>query len=217
MRTFKEYYDLAMKHHLTWLYNQKEEWWKDKHSFDYLSPKGDYIETVNFLTIDEKNDSSLFHNHTNVKNSEWGILFSMLGQALVDWCRDNVDWENLWSFNFKIKRNIDGCSNIYDCSYSVNNYDFVNKTVVEVEEENVLERYKSCSEFLCDLVDWFITKHGKDIPNDWNYFSFGLDSLMDSCEWGEWVCASDGYMNLGNLNTINSEDNFEYDEYVECM
>lgn len=212
MRTFKEYYDLAMEQHLKWLSYQKNQWWKNK-DHSWRTVKGDYIETVHFLTDDEKNDSSLFHNHTNVKNSEWGILFDMLGQALIDWCRDNSDWDTLWSFNFSIKRSIDGCSNIYDCSHSVNNYDFVNKTVVKVEEENVLERYKSCSEFLCDLVDWFITKHGKDIPNDWNHFSFGLDDLRNSCKWGEWICASDGYMNLGNYD----EKTDEYEEYVECM
>ena len=175
---------------------------------------GDYIETVHFLTIDEKNDSSLFHNHTNVKNSEWGILFSMLGQALVDWCRENVDWKNLWSFGFTIKRSLDGCSNLYDCSYSVNDYDSVNKMMVEVTDENRLEQFSGCFDFLCDLVDEFLTRQGKNIPNDWNRFNFGLDCLMESCEWGEWISASDGYMYLGNF--VEGEDG-GYTEYVECM
>jgi len=212
MRTFKEYYKKALDEHLTWLSNQTEQWWK-KDKNDWLITKGDYIETVNLLTIDEKNDSSLFHNHTNVKNSEWGILFSMLGQALVDWCKENVDWNDLWSFGISIRRELNGCSSIYNCSHSVNKYDFVNKECIKVVDEDELARYDSCQDFLCDLVDEFLTRCGKNIPNDWNYFSFGLDDLGNSCKWGEWVSASDGYMNLGNFN----ENDKEYDEYVECM
>ena len=45
---------------------------------------GDYLKGTKFLSRDEKNDASLFINRTNVKNSEWSILFSMLGQVLVD-------------------------------------------------------------------------------------------------------------------------------------
>lgn len=212
MRTFKEYYDLGMEHHLKWLSWQKDQWWKNK-DHSWRTVKGDYIETVHFLTDDEKNDSSLFHNHTNVKNSEWGILFDMLGQALIDWCRENTDCKKLWSFNFKIKREIDGCSSFYNCSYSVNNYDFVNKEWIEEDDEYVIEKFGDCQDFLLGIVDEFLSRHGKNIPNDWNHFSFGLDSLMTSCQYGEWVCDSDGYMNLGNYD----EKTEEYDEYVECM
>lgn len=212
MRSFKEYYDLAMREHIVWLSNQKEEWWK-KDKDDKLNPLGDFIETVSFLSIDEKNDSSLFYNHTNVKNSEIGILFAMLGQALVDWCCENVEWKNLWYFGISINRSIDGCSNVYDCSFSVNKYDFVNRERIDVVDEDELKKFDGCDDFLCDLVDTFMSIHGKDIPNDWNYFSFGLDSLMDSCKCGGWIFASDGYMNIGNLD----ENTDEYDEYVECM
>jgi len=212
MRSFKEYYDLAMEQHLKWLSYQKDQWWKSK-DHSWRTVKGDYIETVHFLTDEEKNDSSLFHNHTNVKNSEWGILFNMLGQALVDWCCENTNYEKLWSFGFKINREIDGCSSFYNCSYSVNNYDFVNKERVDVVDEDELKKFDGCDDFLCDLVDTFMSIHGKDIPNDWNYFSFGLDSLMSSCQYGEWVCDSDGYIELGNYD----ENTDEYDEYVECM
>ena len=214
MRSFKEYYKLGLEHHLKWLYNQKEEWWKDKKSFEYLSPKGDYIETVNILSVDEKNDASLFINHTNVKNSEWSILFSMLGQAIVDWCRENVEWKDLWSAGISIHKEMEGCSPFYLCSHYVNNYDSVNKMSVEVTDEDELKKYEGMCDFLCEMVEWFFTRHGKDIPNDWNRFSFGLDSLMDSCEWGEWVCSSDGYINLGNF--VEGEDG-GWTDFVECM
>ena len=213
MKSYKEYYKFGLEDHLKWLSYQKTEWWKDKKSFEYLSPKGDYIETVNILSVDEKNDSSLFHNHTNVKNSEWGILFTMLGQALVDWCRENVEWKDLWSFGIEINRVVIDLSNVYDCEFSVKRYDLEKHQWYKETDENVLKQFDGCRDFLLSIVDEFLTIHGKDVPNDWNYFSFGLDSLMDSCKWGEWVCSSDGYINLGNYN----EDTKEYENFVECM
>jgi len=213
MRTYKEYYNLGMEHHLDWLSHQKRQWWKDKDMFDYRSIKGDYIETVKFLTDDEKNDASLFHNHTNVKNSEWGILFSMLGQALVDWCVENVDWKNLWSFGIEIERTVVNLASAYSCKFSVEKYDFDKNEWVKEEDKNELSKFEGCKDFLLNIVEEFIASHRKNIPNDWNYFSFGLDSLMDSCKWREWVCSSDGYMNLGNYN----KESDDYTCFVECM
>ena len=212
MRTIKEYYSLALEKHLNWLSHQKEQWWKNEKN-DYLFVKGDYIETVHFLTNDEKNDSSLFHNHTNVKNSEWGIFFSMLGQILVDWCCENINWKNLDSFNIEINRELINYSSIYICSFSVYKYDFDNHRRIKEENNKELEKFDNCRDFICDALDWFMSKHGKDIPNNWNCFSFGLDALMYSCEYRQWVCTSDGYINLGNYNNITNI----YDKYVECM
>ena len=213
MKSYKEYYQLGLRRHIDWKSRQDEEWWKNKDDFGYMEKKGDYIETVNFLTIDEKNDSSLFINATNVKNSEWGILFDMLGQALVDWCVENVNYSNLWSFDFRVERYIDNGQIFYVPSFKVTNFQFKNSWTQTIEEtdENKLKVFEGCSDFLLDLTTRFIESHGKNIPNDWNHFSFGLDSLYSSCEWGEWVCDSDGYINLSN---VNGE---EYDQFVECM
>ena len=213
MRTYKEYYQFGLNEHLDWKSKQEEEWWRNKNEYDYLKTKGDYIETVNYLTIDEKNDASLFVNTTNVKNSEWDILFSMLGQALVDWCRENVDYNNLWSFDFRVDRYIEDGQVFYVPTFKVTNFtpkDNWPETAEETNEEK-LNVFDGCRDFLLDLVIQFIESQGKDIPNDWNCFSFGLDSLYQSCKWGEWVCSSDGYMNLVNVNGV------EYDQFVECM
>jgi len=213
MRTYKEYYDLALAHHLDWLSKQDEEWWR-KGNDEYLDIKGDYIETVNFISNYKKNDASLFNNHTNVKNTEWSILFDMLGQALVDWCVENVNYEDLWGMGIVMKKTIEGCSEFYECSQYVNKFDPSKQgEIFKVEDEKELKKYDGCLDFLCDLVEQFLTSHKNDIPNDWNYFSFGLDSLYVSCKYGEWVCASDGYINLGNYD----EEKEEYDTFVECM
>ena len=213
MKSYKEYYQFGLNEHLDWKSKQEEEWWRRNELKGKLNLEGDYIETINVLSEYEKNDSSLFTNHTNVKNSEWGILFSMLGQALVDWCRENTDWKNLWSAGISINKEMEGCSPSYICSFYVNNYDFVNRSRVEIVGEE-LEKYDGLGDFLYDLVDWFFTREGNNIPNDWNRFCFGLDSLMDSCEYGEWVCASDGYMNLANF--VDGEDG-GWTDFVECM
>ena len=217
MRTFKEYYDLGMKDHLHWLSFQKNEWWKRKNMSGDLDAKGDYIETVKFLAKDEKNDSSLFENHTNVKNSEWGILFHMLGQALIDWCVENKIPENIWSFNMHIDRVVDCLDDIHRISWGIYPYDKMDgdrfKKGKEIENP---ERFDDCAQFLADLVDMFMTKHGYDIPNDWNYFSFGLDDLQGSIPYGEWCCCSDGYMHLGNINWELPERD-RYESFVECM
>lgn len=216
MKTFKEYYDKGIDHELNWLYSQKDKWWQKNVRYKNLITTGDYIETVNRLASWEKNDSSLFVNRTNVMNSEWSILFHMLGQALVDWCVENVDWENLWSCGIRIHRTLDGLSNVYNCSFSVNRYDFEQDKYFKVTDEADIEKFSGCRDFLCDMIDWFITKHGKNIPNDWNHFSFGLDDLMASCKYGMWVCSSDGYMNLGN-ERMTEDEKMLYDNYVECM
>lgn len=216
MRTFKEYYNLGLEDHLNWLSMQKEEWWKRKRD-DYRTPKGDYIETVCFLNDDEKNNASMFDNHTNVKNREWSIFFFILGQALVDWCVENKIPENIWSFHFSVDREIDGINDMYHIHWAVYPYDKIDGENYERGEkiENP-EQFDDCAGFLADLLNEFMTRCGKDIPNDWNYFSFGLDDLQSSIEYGQWVCFSDGYMNLGNINWELPEKD-RYESFIECM
>lgn len=209
MKTFDEYYNIALEKHNKWLTSQKEEWWRGKND-EWLDIKGEYDSSINFLSNDERNDTSLFHNHTNVKNSEWSLLFSMLGQALVDWCVENTDWKDLWAIGICIKKDTNG-----HLSYShyVEKWDFDKKIRVDITNKYELNNYEDCKYFLCDIVYQFIKKHEINIPNDWNHFSFGLDSLMDSCKWGEWVSSSDGYINLGKY--IKAPD--KYEVFVECM
>ena len=215
MKTIKEYYDQALTEQQTWIAQQKTKWWM--HRFvsgrKVLGRKGDYIESVKFISDMKKNDVPLFHNHTNVKNSEWCILMDMLGAALVDWCKENVDWKNLWSVSTVIKRNIDSCSNIYDCSIKVNNVDEKNRIPVQVTDDKDLEKFGELIDVFTEMFDWFITKQGKNIPNDWNKFTFSLDDLMESCKWGKWVSDSDGYMHLGYYN----EKSGRLTDFVECM
>lgn len=213
MRTYKEYYAMAKAHEDKWLSQQKTEWWKKKEFSDGIGLKGEYFETVNkFLVIDAKNDVSLFSNYTNVRNYEWSCLFGMLGQALVDWCVENVSCKNLWSFYFEINRVVDGKDDFYSCTYKVKKDNSKTKEIVKVSGQT-LKKFDDCKNFLCDIFEEFIRLHGYDIPLDWNYFSFGLDSLETSCEFGEWVCSSDGFMNFGNYN----EETKDYDEFVKCM
>ena len=210
MRTYKEYYQLGKEDHLSWLDFQKEKWWTlgdQKHNHT----TGEYLETTKFLTLNEKNDASLFTNHTNVRNSEWSILFHMLGQALVDWMNENGKGADLWSFGFEMNRVIDGTADVYECPFYVKKT--VDDEIQKIEDEETLKEYEGCRDFLCDLVERFISDHRIDFPLDWNYFAFGLDSLHSSCEYGEWVPASDGYLNFGNLD--KELDN--YDEYVLSM
>lgn len=218
MKTYKEYYQLAKEGHLSWLDSQKEKWWT-MGDLKELHTQGDYIETVKFLTLNEKNDASLFTNHTNVRNSEWSILFHMLGQALVDWMNENGKGNNLWSFGFEMNRVVDGTTDVYHCPFYVKavvptTYDY-EEDIKKIEDEKELDEYSGCRDFLCDLVDRFISDHKVNLPLDWNYFSFGLDSLYSSCEYGMWVCASDGYLNFGNLQDWKRRDG--YSEYVMSM
>lgn len=211
MRTYKEYYNLGLNHELNWLSTQKEKWWKDKDD-RWRKTMGEYIEIVQFISDEEKNDVSLFHNHTNVRNMEWSILFSMLAQALVDWCQEkDVTWEDLWSYNIVIRKTIEDGRVTYIYRHSIRNHNDREWEYETNEKRN--ELFDGLDDFLCDMVDKFITDHMPNIPLDWNYFSFGLDSLVDSVKYGEWVPASDGCMNLGNYN----EESNKYDEYVECM
>jgi hypothetical protein len=212
MKNYKEYYKFGVNEHNTWLSEQDEEWWKKPTVFnkDNLTLEGDYIETIQPLDVNKKNDSSIFVNHTNIKNSEWCILTSMLGQALIDWCMENNE-NKLWSFNIKINKIIDNNDSLYDCSFGVRRYLDNSYECPRIEDDETLKKFQGCCDFLCDLVIEFIEKNGKDIPNDWNVFSFSLDDLMTSCEFGKWVAASDCYLGLG------SDNDDTYNEFVVSM
>ena len=213
MRSYREYYNLAKDEHLTWLamLEQQNEWWKkdEYNRFKELEVMGDYLKGTKFLSRDEKNDASLFINRTNVKNSEWSILFSMLGQALVDWCVEN-ERTKFWSFSLTIQRALDGLTEYYVPKFKVETYDNEDSEVTDKKE---LKKWEDCRNALCDIIWDFIYTHKNDIPNDWNYISFSLDDLEPSCQAGQWVCFSDGYFGLA---CIKSNDN-GCDTFVECM
>ena len=213
MRTYKEYYQIGLDDHLDWKSKQKNEWWRAKQHKGNLELKGEYLETITPLSEEAKNDSSLFENHTNVKNSEWSILFSMLGQALVDWCVENGKQENLWAFSIKVKRVVDGIEDLYIPSFKVKCYIPDSQYIENLEDESKREGFVGCQDFLLGLISEFLEKNKRDLPLDWNMFCFSLDDLTASCEYGEWVSDSDGYMNLSSVD----EKNNECELYVECM
>ena len=223
MKTFKEYYKKALTKEKEWYKHQKDEWWRkyegdvvyDDDNFHYRSDKlclkGDYLETTRLKSKHERNDSSMISNHTNVNNREWGILFDILGQALIDWLIEN-EKTDIYAFGFSIKRVVDGLDNFYIIEKEVK---ILDTEYTWQEIENPDPKFDECSKILCDLVDQFFTKHGNDIPCDWNYFGFGLDDLMHSCEYGEWCPCSDGSLSLGNEHDGEKYDT--YDEYVSCL
>ena len=213
MRTYKEYYQIGLDEHLDWKSKQKDEWWRAKQNKDELDLKGEYLETITPLSEEEKNDSPLFKNHTNVKNSEWDILFSMLGQALVDWCVENGKQENLWSFSIKVKRVVDGIDDLYIPSFNVKYYFPDAQVVNSLEDESKREGFVGCQDFLFELISEFLERNKRDLPLDWNGFWFGLDDLRVSCRYGDWVGASDGYMNLASVSDESKDSKI----YVRCM
>lgn len=207
MKDYIDYIKDVQNKQNEWYHNQKNEWWKNEYHKDEMDIKGDYLETVKIKSNDEKNDASLFTNHTNVKNSEWNILFHMFAQHLIDWCISHK--KNVYSCLVKINRIVDGLDDVYDINVSITTRDadddiFGWKHIDDPE-------FNLYGEEVCDMLDRFLTAHKNDLPIDWNYFAFSLDCLDDSCECGEWCPASDGCMMLGN------DDGTEYDEYVYCM
>lgn len=213
MKTYKEYYQIGLEDHLNWKSKQKDEWWRTNQQKGDLELKGEYLETITPLSEEEKNDSPLFNNYTNVKNSEWSILFSMLGQALVDWCVENGKQENLWSFSIKVKRVVDGIEDLYIPSFNVKYYSTDNQVVKNLEDESKREGFVGCQDFLFELISEFLERNKRDLPLDWNMFWFGLDDLMSSCKYGVWVSDSDGYMSLTSVDDENKKNEL----YVECM
>ena len=213
MKTYKEYYQIGLDEHLDWESNEKDEWWRTMECNGDLELKGEYLETITPLSEEEKNDSPLFNNYTNVKNSEWSILFSMLGQALVDWCVENGKQENLWSFSIKVKRVVDGIEDLYIPSFNVKYYSPDNQVTKNLEDESKREGFVGCQDFLFELISEFLERNKRDLPLDWNTFWFGLDDLESSCKYGVWTPASDGYMDLASVDDENKENEL----YVECM
>lgn len=213
MKTYNEYYQFGLDDELDWKSKEKDEWWRKEEYKNDLELKGEYLETITPLSEEEKNDYPLFKNHTNLKNSEWSILFSMLGQALVDWCVENGKQENLWSFSIKVNRVVDGMEDLYIPSFNVKCYFPDNQVVTSLEDESKREGFVGCQNFLLGLISEFLERNKKDLPLNWNMFCFGLDDLETSCKYGEWVSASDGYMDLASVNDENKENEI----YVECM
>ena len=213
MKTYNEYYQFGLDEHLDWKSKEKDEWWRKEEYKNDLELKGKYLETITPLSEEEKNDSPLFKNPTNLKNSEWALLFGMLGQALAAWCVANGQQENLWSFSIKVNRVVDGMEDLYIPSFNVKCYFPDNQVVTSLEDESKREGFVGCQNFLLGLISEFLERNKKDLPLNWNMFCFGLDDLETSCKYGEWVSASDGYMDLASVNDENKENEL----YVECM
>lgn len=205
MMTYIDYIRNSRKRREKWQYAQKNEWWKTEGNRGEMDIKGDYLETVNFKSNDRRNDDSLFTNHTNVNNSDWDTLFDVLGRHLIDWCISHK--KNVYSCLVRIYRNPDENVDTYGIDVSVK--------VRNIEEYGWKDfddpEFELYGAEVCDMIDRFTTVHKNDLPIDWNYFAFSLDCLEDSCECGEWCCASDGCMCFANIH------NGEYDEYVYCM
>lgn len=206
MRTYREYYTLAIKQENDWYYNQTDAWWRyDENMRRNFNVKGDYIETTNMISTADKINVPVFSNHTNLKNSEWSRLHYILVQALIDWLNENKK-DDLYSFRLKLFRGIDCANNIYEIEYGAQKIE--GRYPVNIYDPELQE----CADFLCDLVAEFIESHLKDIPLDWNALSFHIDSLEQSCKYNEWCAYSDSYLNIGNLNF---ED--KYTSYVVSM
>lgn len=206
MKTYREYYALAVKEENIWYHNQTDTWWRcdesTKHDFDI---KGDYIETVNIISIADKNDVPIFVNHTNLKNSELTRLHYILSQALIDWLNENKK-SNLYSFTLKLFRNVDCIDNIYEIEYSAQKIE--SEYPIDINDPELQE----CANFLCGLVEEFVETHSNNIPLDWNVLKFSIDSLRKSCKSGWWSTYSDSYFNIGNINPADG-----YTSYVVSM
>ena len=216
MKTYREYYALAIKQENDWYYSQKDaRWRRDENTRRSFDVKGEYIETVNKISVDDKNDTPIFTNHTNLKNSELTRLHYILVQALIDWLNENKK-ADLYNFTLKLFRRIDYPDNVYEIEYSaqrmVNEYpnDDVNNWIglIDVNDPELQE----CADFLCDLTTEFIESHSNDISLDWNALSFYIDTLELSCKYNKWSSCSDSYLNIGNLDF---ED--KYTAYVLSM
>ena len=216
MKTYKEYYQFGLKKFLEWEGKQKEEWWKKNSLDSFLDMDGEYLEGVRTLDREKKNDAGIILNLTNIRNSEWNILFTMLGQALVDWCVEHKRTNKLHSFRVTITKIIDeNFQEVYVPEFVLEKSDGQGdgRVIEEEKTPGFLKEFENCAGGLCDLVMEFIDRHKKNIPIDWNFFLFGLDNLSVSCLFKEWVAASDGYMCLGNLD----EDTDSYKMFLECM
>ena len=209
MKTYREYYALAVKEENVWYHNQTDTWWRcdesTKHDFDI---KGDYIETVNAISIADKNDVPIFVNHTNLKNSEWTRLHYILSQALIDWLNENKK-SHLYSFTLNLFHDVDCNNNIYEVRYGAQKIETkTDECPVDINDSELPE----CADFLCDLVAEFIETHLNDIPLDWNSLSFYIDALEHSCKCNEWCAYSDSYLNVGNTDFKD-----EYTSYILSM
>ena len=207
MRTYKEYYAIAVKQENDWYYNQTDVWWRrDEDAKRGFDEEGEHMETVNKISVADKNDVPVFTNHTNIKNSEWSRLHHILVQALIDWLNENKK-DNLYDFAFKLFRRVDCINNIYE----------IECCATKIEDKYFLDdvnghELQECADFLCDLIAEFIESHLNDIPLDWNVLSFYIDSLQHSCKCKEWCSYSDSYLQIGNQD---SKD--EYTSYVVSM
>ena len=141
MRTYREYYRLAIKQENDWYYGQKDSWW----NFDrYFDVKGEYIETTNMISTASKIDVPIFTNHTNLKNSELTRLHYILAQALIDWLNENKK-ADLYNFTLKLFRRVDYPDNIYEIEYSAQKIE--DEYPIDINDPELQE----CADFLCDL------------------------------------------------------------------
>lgn len=209
MRTYREYYAIAVKEENVWYRNQTDTWWRcDESTKLSFVTKGDYIETTRMISAADKNDVPIFVNHTNLKNSEWTRLHYILSQALIDWLNENKK-SHLYSFTLNLFRDVDCNNNIYEIKYGAQKIEAkTDECPVDIDDPELQE----CANFLCGLVEEFVETHSNNIPLEWNVLKFSIDSLGKSCKSGWWSTYSDSYFNIGNINPANG-----YTSYVVSM
>lgn len=209
MRTYREYYALAVKQENIWYRNQTDTWWRcDESTKLSFVTKGDYIETTRMISATDKNDVPIFINHTNLKNSELTRLHYILSRALIDWLNENKK-SHLYSFTLNLFRDVDCNNNIYEIKYGAQKIEAeTDECPTDIDDPELQE----CANFLCGLVEEFVETHSNNIPLDWNVLKFSIDSLRKSCKSGWWSTYSDSYFNIGNINPANG-----YTSYVVSM
>lgn len=118
-------------------------------------------------------------NKTEFSNKEWSAFFTSLGNALVDWCKDN-GIDDVWKIDVTL--NSDGTNE----SNAVWSKKDDLSTLINTETA------KTWAETVRSFLEEFEKETNHKLPDDWTMFNFSLDGLWYSIEYGYWTPYSDG-------------------------
>ena len=153
-----------------------------------------------------KNDAPIIKNETNVPNSDWITLHTMLSEMVIDYMRDNNINENIYSYSInvnlgKVKRKW----SMYLKTSTTESIKLPDETIdiptfPFVSDERIINEFDWLNKYIYGNVYKFVVS--KNIEDTVGSINFSIDNIRPSVDFGKWCPSSDSSLSAYGLKEI---------------